>query len=99
MRIDALLPAITARLAMISHDASLLEAARLFGSGAYRMLVVCTEDGRAAGILTRTDAMRHIGEHAEPLVSRVAEVMTTSFISARLSDDLLSSWRAMAAAK
>lgn len=99
MRIDALLPIIASRLATIAHDAPFRDAARLFGAGAFRMLVVCESDGRAVGIVTRTDAMRHVAQHQDPLTAKLAEVMIGTFTSARPSDDLLETWRGMAAAR
>jgi len=97
VRIDALLPVVSRRLATIPHDAPFLDAARLFGAGAFRMLVVCDTDGRAVGIVTRTDAMRHVGRHAEPLGATIAEVMIATFSWARPEDDLLETWHLMAA--
>ena len=99
VRIDNILPVIAARLATISHDAQFMDAARLFGAGAYRMLVVCGPGGEAVGIVTRTDAMRHIGQHPDPLSATVAELMIPSFTRARPSDDLLTTWRVMAAGR
>ncbi|HWV01644.1 MAG TPA: CBS domain-containing protein [Devosia sp.] len=99
MRIDNILPVIATRLATISRDAQFVDAARLFGAGAYRMLVVCGPAGEAVGIVTRTDAMRHVGRHPDPLTATVAEVMIPSFTCARLSDDLLATWHVMAAAR
>ena len=55
--------------------------------------------GEAVGIVTRTDAMRHVGRHPDPLAATVAEVMIPSFTCARLSDDLLATWHVMAAAR
>lgn len=98
VRIDAILPAISARLATISPDTPFVSAARLFGQGGFRILVVCQDD-RALGIITRGDAMRHVGEHENPLTVVVAELMTATFTSARPSDDLLATWKAMAAAR
>jgi len=96
LRIDALLPIIATRLATIQHDAAFLDAARLFGAGAFRMLVVCERDGRAVGIVTRTDAMRHVGRHSDPLGATIAEMMIAPFTSARPQDDLLETWHLMA---
>lgn len=97
MRIDNILPVIATRLATISRDAQFVDAARLFGAGAYRMLVVCGPGGEAIGIVTRTDALRHVGQHPDPLTATVAELMIRTFTSARPSDDLLTTWRVMAA--
>ena len=97
MRIDNILPAISARLATIPHDTRFQDAARLFGAGAYRMLVVCGPGGEAIGIVTRTDALRHVWQHPDPLTATVAELMIRTFTSARPSDDLLTTWRVIAA--
>jgi CBS domain-containing protein len=99
VRIDALLSVITARLATIPRDAPFRDAARLFGAGAFRMLVVCENDGRAVGIVTRTDALRHVAEHQNPLAAKLADVMIGTFTSAQPSDDLLATWHGMAEAR
>ena len=98
MRIDALQPVIAARLATISRDAPFLDAARMFGAGTFRMLIVCEDVGRAVGIVTRTDAMRHIGESDNPLAAVIGELMVTKLTSALPADDLLVTWQMMTGA-
>jgi CBS domain-containing protein len=95
MWINAILPVVEARLSTISRDAPFLAAARIFGTGKTRMLVVCDGEGQAVGVLTRTDAMRHVGDNANPLIACVAELMTSKLTIARLADDLLDTWQMM----
>jgi CBS domain-containing protein len=95
MLIEAILPIIQARLSVISRDALFLAAARIFGTGKTRMLVVCDGGRGAIGVVTRTDAMRHVGENANPLVARIAELMTSNVVAARPFDDLLATWQMM----
>lgn len=59
--VEQLLPAARARLATISHDAPLRDAARLLRAGT-DLVVVCAADGAAVGIITKTDVVAWISE-------------------------------------
>ena len=96
MHINSILSVVAARLATISRDTPFLDAVRMFAAGSIRMLVVCRDDGSAVGIVTRTDALRHLSDNANPLTALVAELAHTDFISARPPDDLLTTWHMMA---
>mgnify|MGYP001253795707 CR=1 FL=1 len=60
MLVRDLLPHARARLERIGLEASLLQAARLLGDGC-DMLLVCDNDGYLAGLITKTDVVRHTG--------------------------------------
>ena len=46
------------RLVTVSHDAPLIEAARLLGTSNTDLVVVCGPGGRLSGVITKTDVVR-----------------------------------------
>jgi CBS domain-containing protein len=96
MRIDAMLLTTAARLQVVPRSTPFMEAAKLFGAGKLRILVVCTDDGRAVGVLTRTDVLRHFGASPDANRDTVYDLMTSPIVSTRAEDDLLTTWQMMA---
>lgn len=84
---EALLNAGRRHLVTIDGKARLTEAARLFADPATRLLVVCDQDNRMIGVLSRTDIVSRIGRCtggscAEP----VEAAMTRDVVSCSTAD-------------
>ena len=60
MFVNRLLPGAREKLVVISHAASIIDAAELLAPGT-DLLVVCGSRGRLAGVITKSDLVRHIG--------------------------------------
>lgn len=99
MRIDLIMPTIEKRLATIKADATFNQAAQLFADGDRELVIVCNERGVAIGVVTRTDAMRHLARDANPLGAAIAQLMSHNIVACRRSDDMLETWRVMNAEK
>lgn len=97
MYIEKLLP--TARKLMCCIDAgtSLLHAAQMLGNN-YDMLLVCDEQGRMVGVLTKTDAVRQIGScTGASCTLPVTKAMTREIITAPPNGLLKDVWDLMKA--
>ena len=96
MRIDRLSHVTGARLAVIATDATLRIAAFALSNPHIGLVVVCDETGAVAGVVSKSDLIRHLtlGATAEtPVVTQ----MTRDVVSCRPEDDLYITWRIMAA--
>lgn len=77
------------RLATIGLDALLLDAAKLLGETQINLVVVCGRDGTLAGVITKTNVVRLIGQCCGSACNTLAaDVMTPQVTSCRLADDL-----------
>jgi CBS domain-containing protein len=96
MFIEAMLPTTRDRLAAIRHDAPLKDAARLLARAEINLVVVCNADARFAGVITKTDVVRHLS-HCEGVGSTVAAstVMTSEVTCCRPGDLLEDVWSIM----
>lgn len=94
MRIESLRPTIVARLAVITLDTSLRGAAVALSSPHTGLLVVCDENGRAAGVITKSDIVRHLTD-VGVTEAPVANLMSRTIISCRPEDDLYAAWQKM----
>lgn len=88
--IEKFLPTARKRMCCIEVEAPLLQAARLLGRD-YDMLVVCDPDGRMAGVLTKTDAVRQMGictgaSCTSPLTRAMTRDVATAVPDGSLSD-------------
>ncbi len=96
MRIEHLGSIILGRLAIIGSDASLRSAALALATPRTGLVIVCHGDGGAAGVLSKSDLVRHLAQSEEPEPT-VAALMTRDVISCRPHDDLHAVWQTMAA--
>jgi arabinose-5-phosphate isomerase len=95
MLVEKLLPRTRKRMQCIELGAALLQAARLLDDGR-DMLLVRDEEGRLAGILTKTDVVRQIGRCAgASCTAPVAQAMTRDVVSVRPDGWLQEAWEAM----
>ena len=60
MRIDALRLLTSARLVVIATDATVRTAASALSNPQIGLIVVCDEKGRAAGVVSKSDLVRHL---------------------------------------
>ena len=60
MLIEALRPMTTARLMVIAVNATLRTAASALSNPHIRILVVCDENRKAAGVVSKSDLVRHL---------------------------------------
>ena len=77
------------RLATISGDASLVDAAKLLSETHISLVVVCNFDGAMVGVITKTDIVREIGGCGESAcTTAAADVMTHDVTYCRPTDSL-----------
>lgn len=77
------------RLATVTADAALPDAARLLSDTAISLVVVCGADGAMAGVITKTDLVRTFGRHADAASTMPASrVMTREVVSCRVDERL-----------
>jgi len=88
MFVERLLPAARERLATITDDAPLIEAARLLRSGT-DILVVCSSAGTLLGVITKTDVVAQIGQCQGAACMALASVAMTQDVLLCRSGDLL----------
>jgi CBS domain-containing protein len=96
MRIEALRPMTEARLVMVAIDTSLRRAAAALSDSRIGLLVVCDESRRAAGVVSKSDIVRHVttmGAAEAPVV----ELMSRTLVACDPKDDLYATWKKMAA--
>jgi CBS domain-containing protein len=98
MRIKSLHAAISARLAAVSLDATLRTAALSLSRPGIGLVVVCGNTGAAAGVLTKSDLVRHL-TRAGAADAPVARLMTQPIVSCEPDDDLYGVWQMMTARK
>jgi CBS domain-containing protein len=96
MRIDTLRSMISARLAVIAIDAPLRSAAFALSSSHIGLVVVCDDNGKAAGVVSKSDIVRHV-TNAGAAEAPVANLMCRNVVSCRPEDDLYATWQRMAA--
>ncbi|MCA0008455.1 MULTISPECIES: CBS domain-containing protein [unclassified Mesorhizobium] len=94
MRIDSLHPETSARLAAVDLDTSLRAAALWLSKPAIGLVVVCHGSGEAAGVLSKSDLVRHLA-NSGPAEAPVSTLMSRSFVSCGPDDDLHSVWQTM----
>src|SRR5687768_5183877 len=96
MHIDMMHHVTGARLAVIGTDATLRTAAIAFSKLHIGLLVVCDQSGTIAGVVSKSDVVRHLaleGAAEAPVVTQ----MSRDIVSCRPEDDLYTTWKIMAA--
>ena len=96
MRIEQLKSVTSARLKVIGLDAAPRTAAFLFSRPGVGLVVVSHENGAAAGVLSKSDLIRHLADPG-PADTTVSALMTQPIVSCRPDDDIHSVWQDMAA--
>jgi CBS domain-containing protein len=96
MLVEALRPMTSARLMVIAVDATLRTAASALSNPHIGILIVCDENRKAAGVVSKSDLVRHLS-NVGVAKSPVAVLMSRNVSSCRLKDDLYDTWQKMAA--
>jgi CBS domain-containing protein len=84
------------RLVTIETDAPLINAAKVLSKPRVELVVVCDPEGRAVGVLTKSDIVRRIS-HCEGATCRApsAAAMTREMVCCRPDDPLADVWDKM----
>lgn len=96
MRIDRLRLMTSARLVVIAADATLRAAASALSNPHIGLVVVCDENGRAAGVVSKSDLIRHLASMGVA-EAPVSSLMSRNIVSCRPEDDLYATWQRMGA--
>ena len=93
MRIEKLYPMVSARLMIVNVTDTVARAAATLSKPGVGLAVVCSDDGVARGVLSKSDLIRHIAHRSGP--GSVEELMSLKIIGCRPTDDLQTAWQAM----
>jgi len=96
MRVETLRHATAARLATIDAGATLRAAAVALSNPRIGIVIVCDENGAVAGVVSKSDLVRHLTHHGTGDAPVVAQ-MSRDVVSCRSDDDLHKTWEIMAA--
>ena len=96
MRIDSLHSRTSARLVVTAVDATVRTAASALSNPHIGLLVVCDENRKATGVVSKSDLVRHLAS-AGVAEAPIGTLMSGSIISCRPDDDLYATWQGMAA--
>jgi len=98
MFLEDLNEATSMRLRTIRQHHSVQAAADAFSDSRVGLLVICDDDDRARGVVSKSDLVRHLAG-AGAIDVPLTGVMTRSIISASPGDDLRAVWTLMVARK
>lgn len=98
MLVDHLNAVTSSRLVVVAVDADLQAAARRLSGPEIGLIVVCDGSGRAAGVLSKSDLVRHLAGPTRP-AAPVSALMSTAIVSCAPHDDLHDVWRTMSTRK
>ena len=91
-----ILEAARKRLAVLSREASLFDAAEILANPNTPLAVVCDIDGTAAGVITRSNVVKVLATaRADACGLNAAALMATPMLSCRLGDPLKRVWEIM----
>ncbi len=96
MRVSRLRDITLPRLEIIALHATLQTAARVLCRPGIGLVIACGNRGRAAGILTKSDLVRHLARAGSPS-DPVAPLIGRAIVSCRPEDDIFSVWQMMTA--
>lgn len=96
MLIETLHAITSVRLAVIPVDTKLRAAASALFNRHIGLLVVCDENGKATGVVSKSDIVRHLSD-VGVAEAPVADLMSRDIVSCGPEDDLHATWQRMAA--
>lgn len=96
MLIDNLHAVTSSRLIMIDLNADLQTAAQWLSRPGVGLIVVCDGSGGAAGVLSKSDLVRHLAWPESP-APPVSALMSRAIVSCTPGDDVHDVWQTMAA--
>ncbi|HEY9011127.1 MAG TPA: CBS domain-containing protein [Devosia sp.] len=94
MLISALSELTRAKLMVIDEQDTVRTAAEAFSDPALGLIVACSVGGRAHGVISKSDLVRHLAR-AGRIDTPIAEVMTRTVVCGSLADDLHGTWQLM----
>jgi signal-transduction protein with cAMP-binding, CBS, and nucleotidyltransferase domain len=93
LKVERILPAAQERLVTIKTDALLVDAARLLAGTNLKLVVVCDDAGKMAGVITKTDVVGRISHcTGSSCTTAAANVMTRDVTFCHPSDWLHDVW-------
>jgi CBS domain-containing protein len=81
---------------VIAIEATLRTVASAFSNPRIGLLVVCDGNGRTAGVVSKSDIVRHLRD-VGVTDAPVANLMVRNIVSCRPEDDLYATWQKMVA--
>ena len=96
MLIAALRSMTSARLRVIAVDATLRTAASALSNPHVGILVVCDENRKAAGVVSKSDLVRHLS-NVGVAEAPVAVLMSRTISCCHPEDDVYATWQSMSA--
>lgn len=96
MRIERLAPTVSSRLAVLDIGAPLKAAAVSLSNPGIGLVVVSDEDGKAVGVLSKSDLIRHLID-GDPEGVPVGALMSKKIISCTPDDEVHTVWETMVA--
>jgi CBS domain-containing protein len=85
----------SARLTVIEMGATLQAAALSLSNPRTGLLIVCSENGNAVGVLSKSDLIRYLA-CPDPEAESIPALMSRSIISCTLEDEVYAVWQKMA---
>jgi CBS domain-containing protein len=81
------------RLAVLSRDASVFDAAEILANPAIPVVVVCDEAGATVGVISRTDILKTIaGKRSAALDTNASAMMTQAILSCHANQTVQQVW-------
>jgi CBS domain-containing protein len=96
MRIDTLRLMTLARLVVVATAATLRTAASALANPRIGLIVVCDENRKVAGVVSKFDIVRHLA-NVGVAQAPVSTLMSRNIISCHPEDDLHATWQRMEA--
>ncbi len=96
MFVKALQQETAGRLRVLEATASVRSAGLAFSDHQVGLLVVCGDNGRAVGVISKSDLVRHMAAGGTGQAP-VSPVMSKPILSCAPEDELYSAWQIMAA--
>ncbi|MDE1996800.1 MAG: CBS domain-containing protein [Rhizobiaceae bacterium] len=94
MRIDRLSSTTSSRLMVVAADATLQAVALSLSNPGTGLVIVRNGDGKAVGVLSKSDLIRHLTE-SDVREGSVATLMSTDIIACSPEDELGAVWETM----
>lgn len=89
MLVEQILPTARDRLVTVSEDATLRDTAKLLCETHISLVVVCNAEGMMAGVISKSDIVRHIGVcHGDTCPVPAAAIMVQNVTFCRPGDTL-----------
>lgn len=95
LRVNSLVATARTRLATVTLEAPLLQAARLLSGANIGLVVVCHADGTVAGVVSKTDVLKRIGQCGGAACETLAADLMTADVVCCHPDEYLADVLAM----